>query len=317
MSIMVFAPNVAVTPPTRSISAPVPEYTYLWTGVDGVTWDLNDWSTGVYLASGLIGVGHSPAERWTQDSPGIPGSIFGGARSLAQAFQLPTVITTTTSIESSWRDLCRRWWKGWSKTQPGTLRMVDSTGASKSIQLRHNPDGQFALDIDPGLIPWVPWMVNAIADFPYWRGDPIVQSWGSPTQYLFFSNMLQPGAGVTESGPPFTISSAATLSKAELTNPGDTDAWLTFTIDGPFTSWSITVADGTVSGPAVADGDQVVVITDPTYPTAFLNGDTDISGQVAWDPRPMPPGVDVPITISAVGTGTITAELDPLYEIGL
>lgn len=318
MSVLVFAQPAATQPPPAS-TGPSVEYTDLWTGVDGITWNLSSWTSGVYLQSGVTGVGHAQVERWTQDSPAIPGSLFGGARSLAKTVQWPIVITTSTTPDTSWKDLCRRWWKGWSKDQPGTWTRVDSDGLAKRLKLLHNPSGDFSLNIDPGLLPWVPWMVDAVADSPYWEGDPITQSFAAPKQYLFFGGG-DPDAepAPEEIAPPFFISQASTLATASISNPGDVDVWPLLTIDGPFAAWSISINGGTVSGPAVADGDQWVISTDPAFREATKNGSLSVTGLLtACDPRPVPPGEDVPITIAATGAGTVSCQITPLYEMGL
>lgn len=302
MSAVVFAQPVATIPPPSSRD--LPEYTQLWTGADGVTWDLNDWTSGVYLASGLTGMGHAPIERWTDDSPAVPGSRFRGARALSRSVQWPIVITTRTS-QGTWRDLARRWWRGWSKDTPGTWTVVDSAGGSRSLDLLHNPSGDFGLSYDPGLFSWVPWTVDAVADFPYWRGDPNTVSWGQVAPVPFFN-----AAG------GLTVMSAASLATAQVENPGDVDAWPVWTIVGPFDAFSITVSGGTITGPAVTAGQTVVVDTSPTNPVAIRNGTTDVSGSfTAWDPRPVPAGAAVPVTITGTGLGQVSVSLTPLYEM--
>jgi hypothetical protein len=326
MSAVVFATPAAVIPPKESITEDLVEYTHLWTGVDGVTWNLNSWRTGVYMAPGVVGVGHAPIERWKQDSPGVAGSLFGGARTLARPVQLPIEITTVTTPDTTWRDLCRRWWNGWSTVEPGTWTVIDKTGLVKRLPLRHNPSGDFSLDIDPGLESWVPWMVDAVADAPYWRGDPVTRTFAAPKQLLFFGGGDPDDPGVVESAPPLFISDGSTLATASIPNPGNVPVAWTAVIYGPFSAWSITINGGTVAGPAVAAGAALEISTDLTFPTAVLNGVTDVTRQITeWDPRLVPPsGVDdngdlvgVPIAVEATGSGSIECSLEPLYELGL
>jgi hypothetical protein len=325
MSAVVFAQTSATLPPPASIGPSV-EYTDLWTGIDGITWNLSSWESGVYLQSGVTGLGHAPIERWTQDSPAIPGSLFGGARALAKPVQWPIVITTATTPDTSWRDLCRRWWRGWSTTVPGTWTRIDSSGLAKRLKLLHNPSGDFALNTDPGLQPWVQWMVDAIADSPYWEGDPINRTFSAPKQFLFFGGGDPDDPEAVQAGPPFYISDGSTLASAKIPNPGDAAVAWSAVIDGPFSAWSITINGGTVSGPAVAAGDSLEISTDLTYPAAVLNGTTDVTRQMtAWDPRLVPPSevdedgelIGVPVTVVATGSGSITCTIEPLYELGL
>jgi hypothetical protein len=323
---LIFASPAAVIPPKESITEHQIEYRDLWTGVDGVTWDLSGWKSGVYLAPGLVGVGHAPNERYTQDSPAVAGSLFGGARALARPVQLPIEITTVTSPNTSWRDLCRRWWKGWSRTTPGTWTRIDSNGNAKHLRLRHNPAGDFALDIDPGLQPWVPWMVDAVADSPYWRGDPIERTFSSPKQYLFFGGGDPDDPAAAEEAPPLYISDGSNLASAQIPNPGDIPVVWRAVITGPFSAWSITINGGTVAGPAVADGATLAISTDLTYPAAILNGTTEVTRTLSkWDPRPVPPSdvdddgelIGVPVEVDTTGSGSIVCSIEPLYELGL
>jgi hypothetical protein len=324
MSAVVFASPGAVIPPRPSIYDP--EYTDLWTGVDGVTWNLSTGTSGVYMAPNLLGVGHAPIERWTQDSPGFPGSMFGGARPLARPVQLPIEITTVTTPDTSWKDLCRRWWKGWSINEAGVWTRIDKDGLTKRLPLRHNPAGDFTLDIDPGLQPWVPWMVDAVADAPYWRGEPINRTFSAPKQYLLFGGGDPDDPAAVESAPPIVISDGSTLATAKIPNPGDVPVAWTSVIYGPFSAWTITINGGAVSGPAVADGDALEVSTDLTYPAAMLNGVNDVTRQMTkWDPRLVPPSqvdddgelIGVPVLIEATGSGSIVCTIEPLYELGL
>lgn len=315
MTAVVLARPVAIQPPPdRPFEQP--EYTMLWTGADGVTWDLYSWRTGVYLSPGLHGLDHPPTERWTKDSPAVPGTLFGGARALTKPVQWPIVISTMTT-EGTWRDLARRWWRGWSTITPGTWTVQDATGASKRLRLRHNPAGSLSLDIDPGVIPWVPWTVEAIADQPYWEGDPIEVTFHPPESRLFFGGGDPDDPGAVEAGPPFHVSASLSLGAASIPNPGDVPAPWQARIAGPFEAWSITLNGGTVSGPAVAAGHWWDVSADPTWPIAVADDTDEVTRELgAWDPRPVPAGGRAPIDIQATGSGSITVRITPRYEHG-
>lgn len=304
MSAVVWAQPVATVPPPQLREQGL-EYTHLWHGADGTTWDLNAWECGVYMQAGVTGLGHPAVDRWVDTSPVLPGNLFRGTRAQAKAVQWPVVITTCT-CDGSWRDLARRWWKSWSTDAAGTWEVIDSSGRSVFLDLRLNPSGDFALDIDPGLQPWIPWMVDAVADFPYWRGEPIPESWGGPGDPEPF---FDPTTGML----PLRIMLANQFATASLTNPGDVDTTVKFTAEGPLDAFSIKVGDGEYAGPAVADGDSIVMDS----VQAVRNGTEEVSGLFTeFDPRPLPPGQDVPVTIITAGTGRISAEFTPLYQMG-
>ena len=307
MSAIIWAqPKVTTTPPPKLTAKP--EYTYLWHGVDGSVWDLADWRAGVYLQSGLVGMGHAGIDRWTQQSPALAGNLFGGTRVQELPVQWPLVIATRVSGE--WKDLVRRWWASWSTDVAGTWEVIDSTGRSLSLDLRHNPQAGFSLDVDPGLYPWVPWTLDAVADSPYWRGETVTQSWGS-------GGTPQPFFDTATGMLPLHIMLASNFNSATLSNPGTVPVSPVFTVTGPLDAFTIKVGTQQFAGPVVASGDSIRIDTSPTNPDAIKNGATSVVRQfTSWGAPVIPPGQTVPIEITTAGSGTVAAELTPLYKIG-
>lgn len=306
MSAVIWAQSVTQTPPP--VVRQAPEYTHLWHGVDGSTWDMNDWTQGVYMQADIVGMGHAGIDRWTQQSPALAGNLFGGTRTQEQAVQWPLVIATR--VKGDWKDLVRRWWRSWSKDTPGTWEVIDSAGRSLSLQLRLNPQSGFALNVDPGLISWVPWTLDAIADDPFWRGETLSQSWGS-------GGDPQPFFDSVSGMLPLHIKLASSFSTAQMSNPGTVPVSPAITVTGPLDAFSIGIGDQVFTGPAVTAGNSIVIDTSPQNPIALRNGSTDVTKQfTSWGYPTIPPGETVRLNITTAGAGTVKAELTPLYEIG-
>ena len=308
MSAVVWAaPYVPFTPPANPQA--VSEYTHLWHGVDGSTWDLCDRSSGVWMQAGIVGMGPAGIDRWTQTSPSLAGNLFGGTRTQALDVQWPMVFASKDD-PAEWKRIVRRWRNAWSKDVAGQWEVIDSDGRSVSLGLRWNPQAGLALESDPGIWPRAHWTWDAIADNPYWRGETVSRQWGS-------GQTPQPFFDTTTGMLPLHIMLASSFNNATIENPGTVATSPVFTITGPLDAFTIGVDDQTFTGPAVELGDQIIVDTSPQNPIALLNGTTDVTRQFTkWGSPSIPAGVTVPLTITTAGTGTVRAELTPLFEMG-
>lgn len=307
MSAVIWA-SPAIVPAVPPTVGTLHEYSILWHGVDGSTWDLCDRSGGVWMQAGMVGMGFAGIDRWTQTSPSLAGNLFGGSRTQALDVQWPLIVAADEPSE--WKHLIRRWRQSWSKDIPGTWEVADSEGRSLTLALRWNPQPGFALDTDPGLHPRVPWMWDAIADDPHWRGEPITQQWGS-------GGTPQPLFDTATGMLPLHIMLASNFSTATLTNPGTVPASPVFTATGPLDQFTIGIGDQQIAGPAVGVGDSIVIYTSPDGPDAIRNGSESVIRQFTqWGSPSIPPGQTVGVEIATTGTGTIRADMTPLYEMG-
>lgn len=308
MSLVVFA-----MPQPQAEPTPVPfrRSTQLWHGVDGSTWDLGNVSSGVVLGRGVKGLYLPPIERQVQTYAGLPGARFKSSRTSQRDVEWPVTIFSETSSEDFW-DKQSRFFRSLSPDVPGTWEVVDTLGRSRTLQLRLTGDGEYSPDIDPFATGFASMLLDFVADQPYWQGAEISQQWAAPVEYLFFGggDPTVPAQVTAQAGPPFVPSQSTSLTDATITNPGDVPAWLTETVVGPCDNITVTVNGGQVGFGAVAAGSTLVINTAPSGPgarTAFLNG-VEVSGQVTpWDPRPLPPGVEIPIQITVTGAPTSVA----------
>lgn len=309
MSSVVFA--VPYTPPPPKVR-PFNSYRHTWTGPDGSVWGLSDPSTGVFLVrDGIVGLHLPPVERHVSESPGSYGSRFRGSRVQARPIEwLVHVYSDTDSVE--WMERDRAFWGSFSFNEPGTWEVQAPNGKARRIRCRLDSDGGYSFGHDPAGKGWATYPVNLIADEPFWRGDPVSREWpGNPDEGLLF-NELDGGA------PPFFISNSTSAGGAVMMNPGDVEAWPVWTVTGPAAGVTVTVDGGTVGLPDLSAGQTLVVNTDPRVATAIVNGTTDKSAQATpWDPRPIPPGESVPVTIEADELNLIRCDITPLFYRGL
>lgn len=302
MSALVYA-AAPPQPPPPPVS-PWVGYVMTWTGADGSVWAL-DGSQGVLLLQdGLVGLHTPQTDRYTSTAPSTAGSRHRGSRAQERIVEWSVLVYSDDSSKE-WLAVDRAWWGSFDEDQPGTWTVTDPAGRSLSLDCRltpqNDPYGQ-----DPALLGWALYHVQMIANQPYWRGDPVTQSWQQATPDPLFGGDGQ-----------LHVSSAASFASATMSNPGDVDAWLVWTVTGPMTSLSITVDGGTIATPSLIAGDTLVIDTDPAVATGLKNG-VDVSGLVdPWDPRPVPKGNNVPVTFTATGTGQVSASLIPRYRRGI
>lgn len=114
--------------------------------------------------------------------------------------------------------------------------------------------------------------------------------------------------------PLLRIASASQLSSAKLTNEGDLEAWPIWTITGPLTSVTVGVDGETVQwNTAMTSTDILVIDTDPTVQSAWLNGVDATDQLVTADFAPIPAGVERPLSLSLTGTGSVEASITPRF----
>lgn len=320
MTVIVFGVPPA---PTPKPIGPFGRLRLEWTGWDGTTWDLTNPRSGLFVTQDGIKGLHEPAwEQFTQQT--VEGQIVDDVRALAREMEF-TVYLYSDKSSADWANRYDAFFSSWHPQHPGTLKVAAPTGASRAIDLRLTSDGGETFTRDPYRFTRRKHLLSAVADFPFYRGDRIRRHWGSAAELVEF---FDPAGS-----PPFHISSGRTVADADLTNPGDQDAWIVWTVTntaGTDLSITIGIGDGTVTLPPVPAGKSVQVDTHPESGAAwegFWTGslasgtftpETDVSGGVdPWDPRPIPPGRGIPVDFDMVGSGVVTADFTPLYRRGL
>lgn len=294
------------TPPTPPI--PVWQgFTHTWTGWDGREWPLSDPEKGVaLLKDGVTGMHMPEFDQPLDEYASVDGARYRGTR--ARVRNPEWLIGIYGDTTAAWRKLDVEFWKSMHPDKPGVWTVTDSAGKSRSLRCRFRSTSEHQYGVDPAEVGWSLYTVTLLAEGSYWEGEEISSpTWTAADPVDFIDS--------EELGPPYHPGNALTTGDAELTNPGDVDAWLTWQIEAveAVTSVDIDAAAGKLGYGAMSQGDVLVISTDPTRPMAELNGE-DVSGTIdPWDPRPIPAGETSPLGIDMVGGGAIRATFTPRH----
>lgn len=328
MGSVVLAPS---SPPPAAGSTSIAERygfdSITWTSWDGRVFDIARGEQGITLQAGVRGLHLPELGHWLDDAPALHGARWRGFRVPPREVFWPVLIYAGDGDE--WARYDQNWWSAHRPDQLGSWE-VTFAGSSRRLLCRLVDDGGFELDHDPMLMGWSIVPMRLIADeHPLWLGDRIERAWAQETPRDFYDG--GPGGVIW-------ISSGSVLSGATIPNPGDVAAWPQWTITAGATQVSdisLGVVDAGVlrriTLPIVlAAGRALTVDTNPReqtvleYPAWALDEaghpvpqgtPIDRFASVGvWDPRPIPVGASVPLSIAATGGDcTISAGFEPQH----
>ena len=275
-----------------------------WVGWDESVWDLTGDASGVRLMPGVRGLGPVKHTHWRSQSPAVAGSRWRGAVADARDVFWPLFLFNDQGSRE-WVEYDRAFWRTLDPRKTGTWVVELPDGSTRSLTLRFEDDSQPEWELDPILAGWTTYGIRLTADDPFWAGETVRRSWQEQARRDFL-----PAAA----GEGYYVSSGSTLGSATLTNPGDVDAHVKWTVRGPFSSVSVGVGGALVTAPITAvEGQTLVIDTDPAVQAAFLDG-TDVTAQLtSAEFGVLPPGEAVPLSLTMAGTGIISAEFTPRY----
>jgi hypothetical protein len=155
----------------------------------------------------------------------------------------------------------------------------------------------------------------------------------APTDAVYIDNMLvakadtlpdyYDGDTVGKRGAtPFYIMPSNRVDTATITNPGDIPVWPTYTFKGPIESFRTTIGTGIIAGNfPIPAGSTLTIETSPLRQIALLwsaNGTaTNVTRKLSsFGFRPIPPGEQINLNTSVVGTGTFSVDGAPHYFRG-
>lgn len=304
-----------------TVEAPAPAFerapiVSTWTGWDGSVWTLTNPDTGLFLMPGVRGLGMGPHDQFKDVAPGLAGSLFTGFRATERPVFWPAMLFEDTSSEA-WVLRDRAFRRTMRPGETGVWTVASSPGTTRTLRCRYVSGMDESYEIDPVQAGWITYGINLVADEdPFWRGEPIQQSWTAAEPVNFFD----------PDGDPLFHISGASADTAKLTNPGDIDAWPVWVIDGPMTTANLGIGSTLIEVPfAVAAGERLVIDSSPTEQVAIL-GDvdpenptgvlspadvTDDLGAVGFTEIPADGTTD--LTITAVGSGTVSVRIVPGY----
>lgn len=286
-----------------------------WTTADGVVWDLLSGDDGVLLTpEGVTGLYMPPIDRYTTESAGVDGSSWRGSRVKEREVFWPILLYSDAGSQE-WVTHDRAWWRGLQPEKVGTWTVIDPSGQPRSLRIRFTSDGGHSIRRDPSQAGWAAYGITFVAEDPWWSGVRVLRTFISTAAQDFFN---------TGAAPPFFISSSASISTATLPNDGDVEAWPVWTITGPTTSVTVGLSGKLISVPfTIAAGKALVIDTDPRSQTAW---DADVVAGVVvrttvertgelgvTEFAPIPPLDSVALSLTMVGTGTITAAIVPRF----
>jgi hypothetical protein len=270
-----------------------------WRGWDGSEWDLSNPESGVFLTGDIEGLGMPTHQAWIGESPAVHGQYYRGHVVEPRPVFWPLFLYSDEGTDE-WVELDRAFWRSLQPGKHGTW-----TVGKRSLSCRFVDDGNHSFPRDPFYRGWAAYGVRLIADNPFWTGEPARRYWDQGS-----------GGNAFDAGPDaaLVISSGSKLSTAKMTNEGDLEAWPVWTIKGPLTSVTVGVDGATVQWNVALDADDILVIdTDPTVQSAWLNG-ADVTDQLGTaDFAPIPSGLEVPLSLTMAGTGSVEAVITPRY----
>lgn len=273
----------------------------LWTGYDGVVWDITGGRNGLCMLPGVRGLTMPPVAHHKSRTASVPGARWRGVSTEEREVFWPIqVYHDEGSIEWVARDSA--FWATLQPQRTGEWAVVQPNGERRTLTLRFRDDGSAAFNTDPAMTGWINYGITLDAEQPYWEGRRVTQAWKDSTAIPFFN------------GPPFNIASGMEATNAKITNAGDVEAYPLWTLTGPITSATLGVAGQliTINFPVPA-GKTLVIDTAPSKLTAVMDGVDKIPALVTSDFAPLPPGKDIPVSLGLVGSGSIEMAFTPLY----
>lgn len=294
----IIAPPPPVSPWSRSAMT--------WTGWDGSVWELTNPKAGVFLtAAGVEGLGMPTHQAWIGESPAVHGQHYRGHVVEPRPAFWPVYLYSDADTEE-WLERDRAFWRTLQPGKHGQWALTTPGGGKRTLSCRFVDDGRHTVQRDPMLRGWATYGVSLIADNPFWTGEPVRRTWAQSTATDFY--------GGAAKAPVFHISSGSQLSTAKMTNEGDLEAWPVWTIRGPLTAVTVGVDGATIQwSVALAEGDILVIDTDPTIQSAWLNG-VDVTDQLGVaDFAPIPAGVELPLSLTMTGAGSVEATITPRF----
>jgi hypothetical protein len=305
------APSGVVLPPEDL--TPWTHNLHTWTDYEGTEWDLCRGLSGLLLLAGMRGTGMPPITRHTSVAAGLHGSRWRGMDVVERDVFWPLKVFENGGSQE-WIDHDGRFWRTLHPERTGIWTVTQPNGVSRSLTCRFDTDNGKAWDIAPERIGWTHYGISLVAEDPFWKGEPILRTWGPAEEQPYYG-----GTGGGGMGPPYYISSGSSAATAEIANPGDVEAWPTWTVYGPATSATVGVGSETVSIPIALDAGEWVRLETSPYAGDVSQRAIDNTGadrtlelgsaRFAW----VEPGASVALNVAIVGTGLVEGRLQPSY----
>jgi len=280
-----------------------------WTDTNGYDWDLINGPVAL-MNSGIQGLGMPKAFDTVRQTALVHGQTFQSWRLDPRELFVP--VTFRDDAEVDVEGVQRAFWDGMALGSYGNLQVTDGNGAIRSIDARFIDDGTATFVVDP----YTPiqgirqFGITLVADDPWWRGPEQSFTFGLGPEgtSTFFGN----GSSAT----PFYIVKSTGGADTTLTNSGDADAWITWTITGPMTSFDLELGGHHIAGTiTLTAGETLTIETSPLNQIAYKNDGTKVTRLLSSaDFTPLPAtGSPVNVGIDVGGTGKIPSAFNSVY----
>lgn len=301
-------------------SPPVPAAFRDWRGVrhtwtsdwDGSVWDLSDPAGGVVLVKdGVEGLGLPEFVDYTHDSPVVHGYSWEGYLITGRPVYWSILTYTGSAVDdypssSAWILRHRAFWNTLLPGRTGVWTVELPTNEKFTLRLRIKPQSTQRYEMDPSQRGWLVEGIELAPEQPLWEGPPAIRVWDPGAEEDWF--------GPTGYGPDWHISDYLRLETATMTNPGDVESYIKWTVTGPATTASVGVEGIVTPIPfAVPAGQKLIINTDPRSYEATLNGVNVMQQLPDFDSRPIPAGANIAMQLGIDGEGSVQAEFPTLF----
>ncbi len=208
------------------------------------------------LRPGTKGYSFPPLTRYTGEAPELAGSWYMGTREEERPVFWPIMLWGGLTSQE-WMDLEAKFFDllhpygtvYWTVTQP--------SGQTRRLKVRLVDDGDPAYETLPGLLNWNTYGLRLMAEYPFWRGNPVTATWANP---LADAEFIDPDPEIA-----LYVSELLQQSAITLVNPGDIMEYPQWWLHGPTTDPSVLTANGKeITVPFnIADGKTLVLDADP------------------------------------------------------
>lgn len=274
-----------------------------WEAPDGQRWEVTHSRAAVWLLEGATGLGMVPVDHLRAEGLSH-GATWEGFRVPSVEVQLPLRIEAADL--DSFLSLRDRVMDALHPAVTSRLIVTRPDGVERSLTLRYQEGATNPAEAGDVLLRRrVTYAVTWLADDPFWAGEPVARRFAYDD-----SGYRSPPS------PPVYLAPSQVLGDAEITNPGEMPAPLSWKVEAPFTGFTIGVGSALTSATL-------------TKATGFLVGDmtagrvtlVDESGVDRWaaltDVRfaEVPRGTH-PLATSVTGAGpgsAVTVTLHPRF----
>lgn len=299
---------------------------HTWHGVNGTKWDMSSGADGVTLEQGAEGFGFGAVELFVGESPGLHGGRLLGSRRKPRPLYIPLRLKGGEGSAAFLRTH-QSLVESFSSTEFGRWT-VETEVSSRYVDAVYSGVSNGELGLDPGLYGRQLYGVQMQSMSSDWIGTPVTGWWLPPEAPR---SLWDTPNGV------FFVMQGRDTSSATITNPGTYASYPTWAIDGYSPAARVGVGGEYVDVPfPIPNGKCLVIDTDPRRLSATMY---DVPAQYRASPiserkvgvhllnpvsrtrelgvvdfAPVPPGKDIPLSLSVSGAGLAQISFNTLWQ---